>query len=292
MAKEKRFGHFAFRFSDPITQEVAQIWSVGWDEQKSQIYHWNGIERKDIDKCIFQYTLSGYGLIEINGKQYKVSPGYAFIVSSPSNYRYFLPKDSGQWEFIYITLCGKEADRCWGTIRKKSEQVLYFHPESSTIQLLKQIYDEAERKKITNAFKASSLAYQFIMELYQHLSTVDKEMKTWPESIVRAVLYAKNHFQSNIGPDDMAAASGLSRYHFTRVFKKSTGKTPIQYLTNIRLEKAMDLLENTKYSVEDIAKFVGYRNANYLNKVFQKAVGCSPTQFRKGEKHMQPKDFI
>nr|MDF9460345.1 helix-turn-helix transcriptional regulator [Bacillus pumilus] len=75
-------------------------------------------------------------------------------------------------------------------------------------------------------------------------------------------------------------AARLSKSHFTREFKKATGFTPIHYLTNIRLEKAETLLKTTKYSIEEIAIQCGYRNANYLNKVFRKKIGMSPKQLR------------
>ncbi|MBD1379757.1 AraC family transcriptional regulator [Metabacillus arenae] len=290
--KEKKLGAYAFRFADQAINSVAQIWSVGWDEQSSPIYNWSGLERKDINKCIFQYTLSGYGKIDINNKTYRVQPGQAFIVHSPSDYRYYLPDESGKWEFLYLTLYGHEAEKCWNFVKKRTNQVIRIHPESSLIQLLKQILSEATNKKITNPYQGSSYAYQFIMGLYDYLSNMDHIMDDWPESIISAVLFAKNCYQQEIGPEEMAEASGLSRYHFTREFKRTTGLTPIQYLTKIRIEKAVQLLQNTKYTIEEIAVFVGYNNANYLNKVFQKVVGMSPGNVRKHQGDILSKDFF
>ncbi|MGP3740357.1 helix-turn-helix domain-containing protein [Bacillus sp. 4A_MP2] len=87
-------------------------------------------------------------------------------------------------------------------------------------------------------------------------------------------------FTRRLGLTIWQLAARLSKSHFTREFKKATGFTPIHYLTNIRLEKAETLLKTTKYSIEEIAIQCGYRNANYLNKVFRKKIGMSPKQLR------------
>lgn len=282
-AMDKKTGAIAFRFNEPHVNSVAQIWSVGWDEQHSSLYKWSGTERKDQGKYIFQYTLSGGGEISIDGEIHSLKPGHAFIVSSPSNYHYYLPENANKWEFLYLTLYGEQAKHCWDYIRNSESQVVRFHPESSPVKLLKQIYDDARDKKITNAYQGSSIAYHFITELYLYLSTNDKLMKDWSEGIISAVLFARNTYQDEIGAEEMADASKLSKYHFSRLFKQETGVTPIQYLTNIRLQKAIELLQHTKYSVDEVAQLVGYKNANYLNKITRKLTGKSPGQIRQGD---------
>ena len=56
-------------------------------------------------------------MIEIDGQEYKVDAGKAFIVNIPGNYRYYLPKESENWEFIFLTLYGDEVQKCWDYIQ-------------------------------------------------------------------------------------------------------------------------------------------------------------------------------
>ena len=67
---------------------------------------------------------------------------------------------------------------------------------------------------------------------------------------------------------------------FIRNFKKYTGETPVQFITSLRMTNAQVLLENTTYSINEIARIVGYNNALYFSRIFHKQKGCSPSQYR------------
>lgn len=72
----------------------------------------------------------------------------------------------------------------------------------------------------------------------------------------------------------------MSRSHFMRVFRKATGQTPIEYLVRLRLQKSMELLQQTEMSVTDIAMEVGFNDSNYFSRQFKSANGISPSQYR------------
>ncbi|TKD72419.1 AraC family transcriptional regulator [Pseudalkalibacillus hwajinpoensis] len=278
--KPTLYGSYGYRFSDPMLQNIAQIWSLGWDEQTSSLYDWDGTNRRDTGKYIFQYTISGKGCIEIDGLTHELTPGQGFIVNIPGDYRYYLPDDSERWEFIYITLYGDVVKKYWNDIQEEIGHIIHFQPDSEPVLYVLNLIEMAASQQIANAHQASGYAYQFTMKLFNYCSNLEKRLSQWPEAIVEASMFAMNHYGEEIGPDEMAASSGMSRYHFTRQFKQYTNQTPIQYLTDIRIKKAKELLLNTKYSSEDIAALIGYKNANYFNKVFKKVTGTSPGKYR------------
>jgi AraC-like DNA-binding protein len=74
---------------------------------------------------------------------------------------------------------------------------------------------------------------------------------------------------------------GMSRASFALKFKKSMGDTPLQYLTKIRMQKAMGLLSGTTDTIESVATSVGYQDAFGFSKTFKKIVGLPPKEFRK-----------
>ncbi|KAB7667599.1 AraC family transcriptional regulator [Bacillus sp. B1-b2] len=279
---------FAYRFNEKITKEIAQIWSIGWENQTSHLYNWKGSKRKEDSMYVFQYTISGIGAIELGDKEYKLTPGKAFLIDIADEYRYYLPQHSTHWEFLFITLYGEKVKDAWDYIQRENQAIISLSSEAAPIKQLLHMYQMAKEKNIKNAFQASHLAYEFIMELYQF--TKQLTSVKLPESILNATLFAQNHYQEAVGPDEMADAAGLSRYHFTRMFKKSMGITPIQYLTNLRLVKAAELLYQTNQAIEEIAVEVGFANANYFTKVFRKVTGMTPGQFRK--KRISPSEDL
>lgn len=120
-------------------------------------------------------------------------------------------------------------------------------------------------------------------ELLEMANRTDDEAKlaSANESIVeRAKAYAQQHLHEPISLDAVAEGIHLSKNYFCNVFKSETGLTFWDYLTQIRIDKAKELLL-TDMKTYEIAYTVGYENASYLSKVFKKAYGMTPTEYRK-----------
>jgi AraC-like DNA-binding protein len=98
-------------------------------------------------------------------------------------------------------------------------------------------------------------------------------------SIARDYLHAS--YFDDLSIDELANVAGLSPYHFIRKFKAVFGSTPHQYLQQIRLEHAQNLLSTTDTSVTDICFAVGFQSLGSFSTLFQKQVGVSPRTFRK-----------
>ncbi len=81
--------------------------------------------------------------------------------------------------------------------------------------------------------------------------------------------------------EDYAAAKGMSISWFIRSFKNYTRKTPLRYLTTLRMSSAQLLLESTGYSIGEISRMLGYSNPLYFSRIFHKEKGCSPSEYRK-----------
>ncbi len=85
---------------------------------------------------------------------------------------------------------------------------------------------------------------------------------------------------ASVDLDQLAAAAGLSKYHFLRLFKSTYGVTPGDYISKRRIERAQDLLRATNLTVTEVCHAVGYSSLGSFSSRFQTLTGESPSQFQ------------
>jgi AraC-like DNA-binding protein len=98
--------------------------------------------------------------------------------------------------------------------------------------------------------------------------------------LLRAKDLADARYSEPLGVDDMAAAAGLSRAHFSREFRRAFGESPHAYLLTRRLERAAALLRGTDHSVAEICFEVGLASVGSFTSSFTRTYGLSPTAYR------------
>ena len=101
-------------------------------------------------------------------------------------------------------------------------------------------------------------------------------------SVKRAIGYIHSEYRNPLTLDRLAEIAGISKYYLAREFRRLTGSTVINYLNAYRCERAKSLLAENKASIEAIAYSVGFSSAAYFTRVFCRAVGVSPSGYRRG----------
>ena len=92
--------------------------------------------------------------------------------------------------------------------------------------------------------------------------------------------YVRAHLTEDVSIETLAELAELSRFHFCRVFKQSTGMTPLQFVTRERMLKAQRLIRETSRSLIEIALEVGYTSPSHFAQAFRRTVGMAPKEFR------------
>ncbi len=101
----------------------------------------------------------------------------------------------------------------------------------------------------------------------------------WPPLVQEAVRIIRTRYGSLYGVEELADELGVTKSHLVRSFGDALGVTPGRYLAEVRIEAARQYLARG-HSLEVVATLCGYSGANYLCKVFKKATGMSPAQYR------------
>ncbi len=104
--------------------------------------------------------------------------------------------------------------------------------------------------------------------------------------IVQAKLFIDNNFADKIDLNNISDEAYFSKFHFTRLFKSIYDKTPHQYLTSVRIEKAMQLLR-TGISVSEVCFAVGFDSVSSFSGLFKRITGKSPSTYLAQQQQLQ-----
>lgn len=99
--------------------------------------------------------------------------------------------------------------------------------------------------------------------------------------ITEAKRYMQQHYREALRLEDVSSAVGFNATYFSTLFKKETGQNFMDYLTELRISKAKELLCGDTLSVQDVAEMVGYSDLKYFSRLFKKATGVSPSDYKK-----------
>jgi AraC family transcriptional regulator len=102
-----------------------------------------------------------------------------------------------------------------------------------------------------------------------------------PKVLLRAIERLRSHSDADVSLDALASDAGLSRFHFCRAFKESTGLSPHAWLRQYRLEQAMDMLRDSDASVVSIAAALGYASQTAFAAAFRRLTGAPPSDWRR-----------
>lgn len=105
-----------------------------------------------------------------------------------------------------------------------------------------------------------------------------------PWQIRKATDYLQAHLAEDVSLADLSALVDLSPFHFARAFKRSLGVPPHAWQSDLRIERAKELLRRTDMRMSDVASAIGYGDQSHFAKVFRREVGVSPTDFRRDTK--------
>jgi AraC-like DNA-binding protein len=263
------------------------------------LFTWKGTRKEDEERyhshdyLELAFVLSGDGRYRIEDELYTVTEGDLIIFNPGVRHQALFLKEAevSTTEFFVgfsdIQIEGYEKNYC----PLPGGQTIY-HTTGEVRQKLFRIVSAMEAE---NALRKEGLYFMLKAYLMQMLIVVLREEMTQGkpqpgcafESVNRKhvveqiVNYFEDHYAQKISLDQIAENMYLSPFYISKIFKSEVGDTPIRHLINIRLEKALDLLESgSSLSIQEIAASVGYDDAYHFSKLFKKRFGASPSSFK------------
>ena len=225
-------------------------------------YCWDNARRGEERFVILQWTLEGTGGFTLEGKSWLLLPGEVFIALVPEESSYCFPKHTTEpWKFAWLNFYGAFAISFVRKFREIYGPVLPLSPHSVAGAMFLRLAQVAEMRAFPDQFEASMACYAFLMEWTRQLTRPANQNC---DAVEMAITLCRSRFREPLGIKELAAATGLTREHLTRIFTARTGLSPGRYLRNLRMAAARQMLESHDVPLKEVALRCGFASVRSL----------------------------
>ncbi|OCT14791.1 AraC family transcriptional regulator [Paenibacillus pectinilyticus] len=238
------------------------------------------------DYYLVHTVLSGTGTFETGGRTYTCTAGDSFFIHPGELFTYIADADN-PWHYIWVAFTGRSAGTTFAQIGVSPQQAVV---SGSNPRKIRHYY-----RHIRSCFQQSDFPQLEELESEGWLKLLLRELgranthhitnKPTAETDIKrqvgqAIRYLELQYTQSVSIDQLARNLGYHRTYLCKMFKQSTGLSPMQYLFNIRMERAKQLLQ-TAMTIDQVASSVGFNDALYFSKQFHKWSGSAPSVYRK-----------
>ena len=228
----------------------------------------------------FLFTLSGTGVLYVDGKEYRQEKGSVFYLAPGKPHEYYPLNE--KWETYWLVFRGEYSDELIKNIGFNGFAYVPLCDTSRCEKIFRRIYSAAE-DPINGGENASVLVYEYVLAMREAMLFVSKENTGKSNIVAEALMYIDKNYMQDIAVQTLAELSEVTVQHFCRVFKTETLMRPLEYLARRRISEAKALLTNTALEIGEIGKMVGYPDRNYFSMVFRRPEGVSPREYRRAK---------
>lgn len=251
-----------------------------------------------VESRLFLLIESGIGELRINTNKYTCEPGKLFLF--PWNHEVIYTADEAdpmsvatvhiipectEKQPVYRVSHRRESDLYHSPYRKDNPAMFGTdfwvggtnHGISSLIHYIISVFDGPPP-----VMEKTNLLGHLLLEEFNHLKNKPKEvMKPYPEPLLHVTRFIDFSYFKSIKLETLTKIARVSSSTLIRLFKTHLGKTPIQYIIDIRLQHARLLLENTSLSIAEVGSKVGIEDQFYFSKIFKNKYKISAQNYRK-----------
>lgn len=234
-----------------------------------------------IDQHILIYCVEGKGRAQVLKENYELHPGGFLIIPAGDQHSYAASEEDS-WTIYWVHFKGALSKKLVDAATQKingHQGSVQFQPKR--IGLFEDMYACLER-----GYGSDNLSYANIC-LYHYISSFlygDKfnlsENRQGDDAVELSISYMQKNMSRLLSLEDIAGSVNFSASHYSAIFRKKTGFSPIEYFNHLKIQKACQFLLYTELRVKEIADKLGIEDPYYFSRMFSKLMGVSPIQYR------------
>lgn len=230
------------------------------------------------------YCTEGRGWYRIQGKTYSVEKNTYIIIPPGIPYAFGADRNA-PWTIYWLHFCGKMSK----AFLPESPEPKPVAPSGNSrirerLDLFEEIYSSFSMGYIREYMIYSSMClYMFLasfifIEQYRHTSSCPQKENRFSAKVIH---YMKENIGQAMTLKQLAEYFKYSTSHFSMLFTKETGMSPIACFISLKIQKACQYLELTDMKINEISFMLGFEEPSYFSRIFTKVMGISPSEYRK-----------
>ncbi|MFD1957685.1 AraC family transcriptional regulator [Paenibacillus thailandensis] len=227
------------------------------------------------------FVHKGIGRVRAGDSIYELTAGQGFFIY-PHVVTYYEADRDEPWTYSWIGFQGDEVERALSRTSLTAERPVF----PMDVRLMPALYErmsEIESDERSAGLYLQALLYEFLAVLTT-VAPLHDTGRSHPRKqdvyVHQSLEFIHTHYGEDLSVSQLARTLGLDRKYLSAIFKASVGVPPQQYLLRYRMDKACELLAEGKYTVGEVARSVGYRDALLFSRMFRKAKGVPPKEYR------------
>lgn len=226
-------------------------------------------------------TISGCYTIIINSKEYIAAPMDSFLIT-PNSTLTLIANENSQNLFYHFSIIYADRINLAGDLNDYKLSPMYF----ALLELYKKHFVEHFNYKLIYQAAIKSVLKLVLLEvLFLHEENVSKFISGNPSlfnsQLINVIKYIHNNPSIPIKISSLAEMAGFNQYYFSNYFKKHIGISASDYICNVKMNAAKQMLTDKNFSVKETAIELGFSDQFTFSKKFKKHFGLSPSQLKK-----------
>ena len=231
------------------------------------------------DHYLIHLVVSGKGVFEVGGRTYEVTPGDLFF-ARPSQLIRYTADETQPWEYSWVGFNGACAHKLAAQLPFTDTAPVHHTQDLEGMRAALSSISSSRGLQPQDEAAMVGYLYLFISALMRETSeSRPHSTSSSSQYVLNAIKYIQFNYSHDISIDDVAKSGSVSRSHLYRVFMLNVGKSPIDYLTEYRVNEACKLLRGGTLSIAEVAASVGFLDQFYFSRVFKRAKGVPPSKY-------------
>jgi AraC-like DNA-binding protein len=239
--------------------------------------------RANLPSYLIEYCISGEGILEYGGNTYTIIPGQAFWIDCEKPQYYHTSQEKGNWRALWVHMYGPSCKTYYelylaqndGNVTRDIDSDLAVR---STIESLIGLYKSGDTN-LQDDVQASGLLTMLMTYCITSASKLNVPNRL-PAYIIDARSFINLNYSEQITLDVLSKKLSINKFYIQKLFKRYMGLSPNEYLIQIRLTRAKQLLRTTNLPISQIATDVGVSNIGHFINQFKQHEGITPGGYR------------